>query len=103
MVCMEWSYWRSDGTWIGTYMISDIAPGPTTHSVTTAEFAGVDSILYFTANVGTQLWRTNGTASGTYSLMSLILLVDSMDLMENYIFLPILIIQAKNYGEAMAP
>lgn len=60
--------WRSDGTTAGTIMVSDIAPGP--NGSGPAEFAGVDSILYFTANVGTQLWRTNGTAQGTSPLMS---------------------------------
>ncbi|MFN0188698.1 MAG: T9SS type A sorting domain-containing protein [Bacteroidia bacterium] len=60
--------WRSDGTTVGTYMISDLASGP--NSSAPGEFAGVDSIVYFTANTGSQLWRTNGTAQGTYSLMS---------------------------------
>jgi ELWxxDGT repeat protein len=52
--------WISDGTTTGTYLI-DIIPG--VQSSFPSLFAAVNGVVYFKANA--ELWRTNGTASGT--------------------------------------
>ena len=63
--------WKSDGTSAGTVIVRDINVGAG------SSFAGVgsssaavvlDNLLYFTANdgvSGTELWKSDGTASGT--------------------------------------
>jgi ELWxxDGT repeat protein len=62
--------WRSDGTRSGTRIVADIAPG----SASGVELAYRQSLtwvggaLYFPASdgrLGTELWRSDGTASGT--------------------------------------
>jgi ELWxxDGT repeat protein len=68
--------WRSDGTEAGTRMVRDIAPGAANLFWTTngkldgeTEFQVVNGILYFTAtgsDLGYELWRTDGTESGTF-------------------------------------
>lgn len=73
--------WRSDGTTAGTRIVADINAGPgdgATGSVSTPLFAVripvVNSVLYFTgtdATSGAELWRSDGTAAGTYRLADL--------------------------------
>jgi len=64
--------WRTDGTVAGTYMVVDIGPG--TWSGVNGSYSPypngivVEGQLYFSANnggTGFELWRTDGTASGT--------------------------------------
>ncbi|HVA51658.1 MAG TPA: ELWxxDGT repeat protein [Pirellulales bacterium] len=67
--------WKSDGTVSGTTLVKDINPGSTViNSVTTpnssdpTDLVTVGGYVYFAANDGsdgTQLWRSDGTASGT--------------------------------------
>lgn len=69
--------WKSDGTAAGTGLVKDIFPGATgsspgfvTISSTTLSSAAVlNDVLYFAANDGVngaELWRSDGTESGTY-------------------------------------
>ncbi|HQU44123.1 MAG TPA: hypothetical protein PK867_14985, partial [Pirellulales bacterium] len=67
--------WKSDGTVSGTTLVKDINLGSTVvNSVTTpnssdpTDLVTVGGYVYFAANDGndgTQLWRSDGTASGT--------------------------------------
>jgi ELWxxDGT repeat protein len=63
--------WRSDGTTSGTHIVADIKKGaassiPEFPSV--GAIANIGGILYFAADDGSGLglWRSDGTASGTY-------------------------------------
>lgn len=65
--------WRSDGTAPGTWMVKNILPGDEVRQFT--NFVATDSVMFFVSGgIGgyrsrTQiLWRTNGTAEGTYPL-----------------------------------
>ncbi len=62
--------WRSDGTAEGTVLVKDIGPGDASnHGVQDPEFAELDSVVYFRADDGVhgrELWRTDGTADGTF-------------------------------------
>ncbi len=65
--------WKSDGTEAGTVMVKDIDPDPNAFSSSSpAALANVDGTLYFRARpsnpVGAQLWRSDGTASGTVQI-----------------------------------
>jgi ELWxxDGT repeat protein len=65
--------WKSDGTEAGTVMVKDIDPYPSAFSSSSpAALANVNGTLYFRANpgnpVGAQLWRSDGTASGTVQI-----------------------------------
>lgn len=67
--------WRSDGTAAGTVMVKDILPGTASGSPGfQAYFNGFyvwNEVLYFTADDGVhgnELWRSDGTADGTYLL-----------------------------------
>ncbi|MDQ2863819.1 MAG: T9SS type A sorting domain-containing protein [Bacteroidota bacterium] len=56
----------SDGTPVGTFLVSDISAGVTGSNP--EEFVLLGSFLYFTAEtplLGRELWRTNGTPAGT--------------------------------------
>ena len=56
----------SDGTTVGTFLVSDISAGVTGSNP--EEFVLLGSFLYFTAETalqGRELWRTNGTSAGT--------------------------------------
>ena len=69
--------WRTDGTAAGTYLLKDINPG-TASSPRPPNFAAaqppdravvIDDVLYFQASDGVhglELWRSDGTADGTY-------------------------------------
>ena len=62
--------WKSDGTASGTVMVKDINSGSSSGNPTSSgpSMAVVGSTLYFTANDGTngnELWKSDGTASGT--------------------------------------
>jgi ELWxxDGT repeat protein len=67
--------WSSDGTPQGTALARDIAPGATWSS-TADYFVGADfrDVLYFTADDGThgfELWRSDGSATGTRLVIDL--------------------------------
>lgn len=67
--------WVTDGTSSGTYQIRDIRVG--TQSSDPAPFAEavvLNNVLYFPANDGVsgeQLWRSDGTFTGTYAITNL--------------------------------
>jgi ELWxxDGT repeat protein len=74
--------WRSDGTTAGTYMVKDIRPGLDSALMEPSPFSDpfprlmleFEGVLYFSANDGVhgrELWRSDGTASGTYLLEEL--------------------------------
>jgi trimeric autotransporter adhesin len=65
--------WRSDGTEAGTYMVKDINAGigdcSNSFFMNAQYFAAMNNILYFAADGGgnnIELWRSDGTESGTY-------------------------------------
>lgn len=67
--------WRSDGTDAGTILVKDIAPGTTSSIINSYnpryESTIWNDVLYFAANDGTtgiEVWRSDGTADGTYLL-----------------------------------
>ncbi len=58
--------WRTDGSPEGTYMLADIAPGPT--GGMSAHMANLNGTLIFSANdgaTGFELWKSDGTTQGT--------------------------------------
>jgi ELWxxDGT repeat protein len=61
--------WISDGTAAGTFMLRDINPGPASSVYGGATpFTEVNGVMYFAADDGqngVELWRTDGTTSGT--------------------------------------
>jgi ELWxxDGT repeat protein len=67
-----WELWKSDGTRDGTAMVEDIYPGSAS-GVSSVGYGNPwvsdGSILYFSADdgvYGTEVWRSDGTAEGTY-------------------------------------
>ncbi|MBS0394551.1 MAG: cadherin-like domain-containing protein [Proteobacteria bacterium] len=65
--------WRSDGTAAGTHIVADINPGAgdgaTAASATGEAIPAIGGVLYFCgtdAGGGAELWRSDGTATGTY-------------------------------------
>lgn len=63
--------WITDGTTNGTYMIKDINPTGNALINTSIEkyFTKMNGVVYFGAgndSTGAELWRTDGTAAGTY-------------------------------------
>ncbi len=73
---------KSDGSESGTVLVKDIFPGSTSvenygdfpNSSAPRNFAAVDGTLYFTANDGThgeELWKSDGTESGTVMVKDL--------------------------------
>jgi ELWxxDGT repeat protein len=69
-----WELWRSDGTTNGTNMIANIGAGAVAGSdisINDTPMTVINGIAYFRgadAIAGSELWRTDGTASGTYRL-----------------------------------
>lgn len=67
--------WKSDGTEAGTFMIKDIKAetGYVNDGSYPRSFAVLNSTIYFIANdnIGTGLWKTDGTASGTVKILNL--------------------------------
>ncbi len=63
--------WRSDGTAAGTKLVRDIAPGsegPYPYSSEPGQLTNVAGNLFFVAytpDLGSELWRSDGTAAGT--------------------------------------
>ena len=66
--------WKSDGTASGTVMVKDISSGSGSSNAggTSPHFTVIGNTLYFAArdggnaiNYGRELWKTDGTASGT--------------------------------------
>jgi ELWxxDGT repeat protein len=61
--------WKSDGTPEGTVLVKDIRPGSgASRPNDISKMENVDGVLYFIANDGTygyELWRSDGTPSGT--------------------------------------
>jgi ELWxxDGT repeat protein len=62
--------WSSDGTAAGTILVKDIRPQTSVGASSNPEFlTNVNGTLYFRANdyvTGIELWRSDGTAAGTY-------------------------------------
>lgn len=63
--------WRTDGTAAGTQQVLDIVPGPQSgFDTSTPElFVATSGIAYFSADAGAagqELWRSDGTAAGTF-------------------------------------
>ena len=73
--------WSTDGTTSGTQMVKDIRPGyPSTQNynpydgLTSDHLVALGNHVYFTADDGTnytQLWKSDGTASGTVMVKNL--------------------------------
>jgi ELWxxDGT repeat protein len=65
--------WRSDGTAAGTFRVKDIFPNNNPSSVSSPDsLTPVGGLLFFRAYDGigtlTQLWRSDGTAAGTFKI-----------------------------------
>ena len=65
--------WRSDGTPGGTHVVANIGPGSAAGiagvTVTNGTIPIINGVLYFAGNdggTGSELWRSDGTAGGTY-------------------------------------
>ena len=64
--------WRSDGTTAGTHIVANINAGSADGVIpasTAGHIAAIGGVLYFAgtdASSGTELWRSDGTAAGTY-------------------------------------
>jgi ELWxxDGT repeat protein len=70
--------WRTDGTEAGTFLVKDIFPGGGSGTLDnhpyTSKMVSLNGILYFTANDdvhGRELWRSDGTADGTWMVTDL--------------------------------
>jgi ELWxxDGT repeat protein len=71
--------WRSDGTLSGTHVVADIKKGAgdsIPEFPSTGPIASIGAVLYFAADDGTGLglWRSDGTADGTYRVSDVKLL-----------------------------
>jgi ELWxxDGT repeat protein len=68
-----WELWKSDGTAAGTFMLKDIGPEPYNddgepEDTYPEHLVAVNGTLFFTASTpthGKELWKSDGTASGT--------------------------------------
>jgi len=64
--------WRSNGSLVGTYMVSDIVPG--TGGSGPIDLVAAGSDLFFSAYTvahGQELWKSDGTAAGTSEVVDL--------------------------------
>lgn len=59
----------SDGTESGTRLVKDILPGLQSPSLN--ELTNVNGTLFFTANGGNELWKSDGTEGGTVKLKTI--------------------------------
>lgn len=67
---LGYELWRSDGTINGTHIVKDINPGTNGafREDISANLTNINGVLYFSANDGVngyELWKSDGTASGT--------------------------------------
>ena len=64
--------WTSDGTAAGTTLVKDLHPeSPGYYGKYPSQLVDVNGVLYFTAQPGyffRELWRSDGTAAGTYRI-----------------------------------
>lgn len=71
-----WELWRTNGTAASTYMVKDINPGGANGVLTSYQSINVARIgdeIFFRATdgqTGFQLWRSDGTDSGTFRISS---------------------------------
>ncbi len=67
--------WRSDGTLAGTRLVLDACPGTCgAYGTWSSDLAVLGDLIYFAANDGihgTELWVTDGTASGTRMVLDI--------------------------------
>jgi ELWxxDGT repeat protein len=68
--------WRTDGTSAGTFLVADINPGPGDSVSGYYRYPVADGRLFFLAGSGAssqpELWVSDGTAAGTYSINRLL-------------------------------
>lgn len=77
--------WRTDGTTSGTRRVADINPGTASSSAIESSIGAVilNGVAYFGADDGVhgiQLWRSDGTAPGTFLFMNLASAPDNSNL-----------------------
>jgi ELWxxDGT repeat protein len=63
--------WITDGTPSGTRLVADLAPGPESSSLGQGLAAGPLLVFPMFAPGGHRLWRSDGTAAGTFDVMAL--------------------------------
>jgi ELWxxDGT repeat protein len=83
--------WRSDGTLSGTHIVADIKKGPDSSipgNPSTGAIASIGGILYFAADNGTGLglWRSDGTAPGTYRVSGVTLFDGALRVFGGHLF-----------------
>lgn len=61
--------WKTDGTTSGTVQVKDLTPG-VLGTDNLRDFTTTNSQLFFTCRTGTELWVSNGNASGTDTLIT---------------------------------
>ncbi len=68
--------WRSDGTSAGTHIVADINPGAGDGATSNSGYGGplptLNGVMYFAGTepgTGMELWRSDGTATGTYRVV----------------------------------
>lgn len=62
--------WKSDGTWAGSTRVKEINPGtPGTRYSSVNSIQVVNNLMYFFDTYQKSLWRSDGTANGTFTIM----------------------------------